>query len=158
MREEKAQNTKVSKQQSIIIAFNVALVILILDAIGNSLLSAYSLALPREYLQETESFYFLRFFQNLGFGTLIYINKVILIYIVLTFLFIFITKFIKNKQHYYIIFGIILAFIFYFFYAYNWSMNHFRNHFSYHVFWYSFLGGFYGWIYFKKHSKITPYT
>lgn len=149
---EKPQNTK---SQKTTVTIKVAVVVLLIDAIVNSLYSAYTFALPREYLHETSSFYFLRFFRDLGFGTLIYINKVLLVYIILILLFAFLIKFVKKKQIYYVILGVSIAFFCYFFYAYNWSVNHFRDHFSYFVFWYSFLGGLYGWVYFKKYFTVT---
>lgn len=148
--------TKIKYQTSnknshcVIVLLKVTMIILLLDSIANSLSSSYSLALPREYLQETGSFYFLRFLQNLGFGILIYINKVILVYIIFILLFVIIIKFIKINLFYCTILGIILSFTFYFFYAYNGSVNHFQDHFSYNIFWYSFLGGACGWIYYKK--------
>jgi small-conductance mechanosensitive channel len=132
----------------------LVLLFLLLDGIGNALPSSFAMALPRDYNNESGIFYFGRFFQNLGFGTIMYIIRVFWVYPVLALVFLAVALPLKRISLYYIGAGMGVALIFDLYYAYNWSADPFMSYFYYRILWFGCLGGLFGWIYYRKGWRI----
>ena len=112
------------------------------------------LALPRDYLNEDGFFYFGRFFQNLGFYTVIYITRVFWVYPIIGLISLAVFLPLKRISLYYIGAGMAVALAFYLYYAYNWSADPYISYFPYRILWFGFLGGLFGWVYFRKEWRI----